>query len=69
MRIITGDRGDWYTVDYTIGDDPVMRSARYKFKDVNNGMLEGRILPLLAQRHGCDIGQIRLYGHINRGVM
>lgn len=66
-HIILGSRGDWYWVDYTVGDDPTMLSAKFNLK-LTDGNIEGQIIPKLAKKHDCPIGDVKLYGHINRCV-
>lgn len=68
MTPIWHRRGDWYSVEYTVGDDPVMRYGKFQLKDVAEGQIEGRIIALLAQKHNCPHGQIKPYGAIVRTV-
>ena len=53
---IPGDRGDFYTVDYVIGDDPTMQYDKFKLGKVES--IEGSLNQLLATKHGCELGQV-----------
>lgn len=64
MSPIWARRGDWYSMEYTLGDDPKMLYAKYKLTNVTSGLIEGRIIALLADKHKCEIGDIKPYGYI-----
>lgn len=66
--MIWNRRGDWYGVEYTVGDDPVMHYDKFQLKDVAEGQIEGQIIALLAKKHKCDHSLVRPYGAIVRTV-
>lgn len=63
--MIWGHRGDWFGVDFAIGNDPVMKYDKIKVivgKDVS---LEATVIQAIANRHDVKVTDIHV-GHIVR---
>ena len=62
MKRVWGHRGDWYGVDYTVGNDPVMKYAKVKIK---GDTIESEVIQEVAKQLNMKVTDIQPH-HIIR---
>lgn len=56
---IWGNRGDWYSIDYTIGDDINVKRELLFLRDKDKISIEASLMTMLARQHGVNNSAIR----------